>query len=214
MRGNTHRPHILTTIGAVHRAILFVASLALDHPVDISLNHLGRFYERADEGIAGVFSNSAESRRGKGCPALMAAEIRRGGSLLAFKTCKAERVEAGKGAWVGKQLVAHRTFHQLFNFGLSKHYVTEECHQKEERKVRTWKGVLPGSEGTDKGISFLLGWTESFTNETIIHKEREEIMRSITRKAKLHPQLRPNLGGILLIGVDQVGAEGAIGFAR
>ena len=115
MRGNTHRPHILTTVGAVHRAILLVASLALDHPIDIPLNRLGRFHERADEGIAGVFSNSAESRRSKGCPALMAAEISR--CLLAFKTYKAEGVQAGKGARVSEQLVAHRTFHQLFNFG-------------------------------------------------------------------------------------------------
>ena len=52
-----------------------------------------------------------------------------------------------------------------------------------------------GSERTNKGISFLLSWTESFTNETIIHKEREEITGPITRKAKLHPQRDLTLAG-------------------
>jgi len=35
----------------------------------------------------------------------------------------------------------------------------------------------------------------------------------ITGKAKLPSQLGSDLGGILLVGINQVGAEGAIGFA-
>ena len=48
----------------------------------------------------------------------MAAEVGRlglGSELLGFETTKAEGVKAGKGAWVVKGFVAHRTLGQLID---------------------------------------------------------------------------------------------------
>ena len=63
------------------------------------------------------------------------------------------------------------------------------------------------------GHLFLLGLGRELEDSEHYFPEKEEERGRITRKAKLHSQLGSDLGRILLIGINQVGTEGAIGLA-
>ena len=110
--------NVFIAVNAVHGGVLFPASIALDHSIDISLGGLGRLDQGVDEDTAGVRSNSADIRKGERSLALVTAEARKlglGSELLGLKTTKAEGVQARKRAGVVEGLLAHRTLGQLFN---------------------------------------------------------------------------------------------------
>ena len=86
-----------------------------------------------------------------------------------------------------------------------------ESEDNGEERI-AWKGrelyqerCFPGSEGSKEGISFLLGWAGSYKIANYF-QEKEEVRGRISRKAKLLSQLGSDLGGILLIVINQVGA--------
>jgi len=63
------------------------------------------------------------------------------------------------------------------------------------------------------GHLFLLGLGRELEDSEHYFPEKEEERGRITRKAKLHSQLGSDLGRILLIGINQVRAEGTVGLA-
>jgi len=107
---STKSAHVVVAVHTVHRGILVIAGIALDHPVNVSPVGLGGLDQGVDERVAGEESNSAETGEGVGSTALAAAEVGRlglGGELLGLETAKAEGMQARKAAGVIEGLVAH-----------------------------------------------------------------------------------------------------------
>jgi len=124
---------VLVAVHAVHGGILVVASLTFDHSVDVSLVGLGGLDQGVDEGVAGEEGNPAETGEGEGSTALVAAEVGRlglGSELLRLETAKAEGVQAGKGARVVKDLVAHRALGQLVDCAEGEMQKKEKVRQR------------------------------------------------------------------------------------
>ena len=61
MRNEASRPKILLAVNAMNSRIFVATSIALDHPVDVSLVGLGSLDQRVDEGVAGEECNPAET---------------------------------------------------------------------------------------------------------------------------------------------------------